>query len=289
MAYYIDNGNGTATMQAGSIDYVATIQHVLKIPGLSAWNTDKPLGVDVSTYQKLINWDAMKAAGVKFAIIRSSIGLNMDANFASNWNGAAKVGIIRGAYHALFPGLDIGGQIAIVKKALGDDKGELPPTLDVERVDGVAQSSISLRAQKWLGDIADWYDGTPILYSSVNYLNLCFGAAPAWVNDYHLWLAQYLYANPITGMAAEHPGPVTLPSWIQRERVLIHQTAGKGDAAGFGVQSKNLDFNRWQFDLAHLAQFANIENVPPPLTIEERVANLEDRVSSLETGQWREG
>ena len=58
------------------------------------------IGIDVSENNGTVNWQAVKDAGVTFAIVRSSYGQNgRDANFAANVAGAHDVGLEVGAYH----------------------------------------------------------------------------------------------------------------------------------------------------------------------------------------------
>ena len=47
-----------------------SVQSWLHLLPMSAWE-GIPLGVDVSSYQGLIDWGAMKAKGVRYAAIRS--------------------------------------------------------------------------------------------------------------------------------------------------------------------------------------------------------------------------
>ena len=61
-------------------------------------------GIDVSTFQGIINWSQVKADGVRFAMIRSSYGWEdpdrqTDARFRENVEGAKQAGIPVGAYH----------------------------------------------------------------------------------------------------------------------------------------------------------------------------------------------
>mgnify|MGYP002622574962 CR=1 FL=1 len=57
-------------------------------------------GVDVSYHNGEINWTALKAAGIEFAICRSSYGIsNADESFQRNVAGAHEAGLICGAYH----------------------------------------------------------------------------------------------------------------------------------------------------------------------------------------------
>ncbi len=57
-------------------------------------------GIDVSEWQEAINWRKVKNAGIKFAMIRSSLsGAKVDKTFEYNITEAAKVGIDVGVYH----------------------------------------------------------------------------------------------------------------------------------------------------------------------------------------------
>ncbi len=57
-------------------------------------------GVDVSVFNENVDWQALKAAGIEFAICRTGYGkTGFDENFQSNVDGAHKAGLICGAYH----------------------------------------------------------------------------------------------------------------------------------------------------------------------------------------------
>ena len=57
-------------------------------------------GVDVSVFNEEIDWAALKAAGIDFAICRTGYGKsNFDENFQRNVEEAHKAGLICGAYH----------------------------------------------------------------------------------------------------------------------------------------------------------------------------------------------
>jgi GH25 family lysozyme M1 (1,4-beta-N-acetylmuramidase) len=59
-------------------------------------------GIDVSRFQGVIDWAAVKAAGVDFAIIKaggSDAGLYTDSAFERNYEGAKAAGIPVGAYY----------------------------------------------------------------------------------------------------------------------------------------------------------------------------------------------
>lgn len=59
-------------------------------------------GIDVSRFQGVIDWAAVKAAGVDFAIIKaggSDAGLYTDSAFERNYEGAKAAGVSVGAYY----------------------------------------------------------------------------------------------------------------------------------------------------------------------------------------------
>ena len=59
------------------------------------------IGIDVSSYQKKIDWNKVLQSGVKFAILKIiRKDLNVDKQFENNWSGATKYGIpIQGVYN----------------------------------------------------------------------------------------------------------------------------------------------------------------------------------------------
>ncbi len=98
-------------------------------------------GIDVSRYQKNINWDDVKSMQVKniqigFVFIKATEGINnVDEQFRRNWLQAEEAGLAKGAYHFFIAGKSGKQQannfIEIVKLRPGD----LPPVLDVENAE----------------------------------------------------------------------------------------------------------------------------------------------------------
>ena len=64
-------------------------------------------GIDVSKWQGVINWNAVKASGIQFAILKaggSDKGFYKDPYFERNYAGARNAGIHVGAYYFVGPG-----------------------------------------------------------------------------------------------------------------------------------------------------------------------------------------
>lgn len=90
------------------------------------------LGVDVSNHQGDIDWRRVAGDDIQFAYIKATEGGDwVDERFASNWIGAAKAGIARGAYHFFTLCRSGAEQTANFLRTAPDD-GELPPALDLE-------------------------------------------------------------------------------------------------------------------------------------------------------------
>lgn len=57
-------------------------------------------GIDVSEHNGIVDWQAVKDAGIEFVMVRCSMGKSMqDDMFLQNVNGAKSVGLQVGAYH----------------------------------------------------------------------------------------------------------------------------------------------------------------------------------------------
>ena len=98
-------------------------------------------GVDVSENNGRVDWEAVAAAGQKFAIVRSSYGRYAeDEDFIRNVDGARAAGLMCGAYHysyALTP--EQARQEAQNCKQVIENSGvllELPVFFDMEDADG---------------------------------------------------------------------------------------------------------------------------------------------------------
>ena len=80
---------------------------------MSAGDEAPLAGIDVSHFQGEVDWGAVAAAGVRFAFIKATEGLDdVDPRFAQNWQGSRAAGLLRGAYHFLHPNLDARQQAA---------------------------------------------------------------------------------------------------------------------------------------------------------------------------------
>ncbi len=123
---------------------------------------DRVLGVDVSQYQRAVDWAQVAAKGFYFAFIRATDGAGVtDESFARNWQAAGEAGLLRTAYHYLRADPDGAAQAKYYLDALqkaGVGPCDLPPMLDFEA--GDADIAVA-----WLQVVRQRYGTRPIVAS----------------------------------------------------------------------------------------------------------------------------
>ena len=98
-------------------------------------------GIDVSAHQGNINWDAVKASGIEFAIIRISYGQNsVDSKAIRNIEECIRVGMPFGVYVYSYA-LNVNNamnEANLVIKTLAPYKNKIkfPVIIDMEDADG---------------------------------------------------------------------------------------------------------------------------------------------------------
>lgn len=151
-------------------------------------------GIDVSRYQKRINWSLvskMKDAGVQlqFAFIKATEGSDMlDEQFLRNWRRARQHGMLRGAYHFFRESSGGHEQALFFIKNVSLEPGDLAPVLDVETYNGNNVDVFLTEIEVWLKLVEDHYGVKPILYSNAAFYNQYLHDRFA---DYPLWVAHY--------------------------------------------------------------------------------------------------
>lgn len=75
-------------------------------------------GVDISNWQRNVNYAALKNNGIEFAIVKASEGTGyQDPLFSTHYNGAKNAGMIVAAYHYV-RGYDVDGQFNNIKSVV---------------------------------------------------------------------------------------------------------------------------------------------------------------------------
>ena len=152
-------------------------------------------GIDVSYYQEAIHWNRVRRAGVLFAFIRVSDGATfLDPRFDSNWAGAERAGIMRGAYQYFRPDESAIAQADVLIAALQRDRGELPPVIDVESEGGKSPAQIARAVTLWVERVRTRLGVEPIIYTGPDFWRTKVGNAD--LSSQPLWLAHYTTGCP---------------------------------------------------------------------------------------------
>lgn len=153
-------------------------------------------GIDISHYQKHIDWSDLREASlqdhpVRFVIIKATEGCAIfDQTFNDNYHKARQYGFVRGAYHFYIPGSDAGRQADFFMSQAHLQPGDLPPVLDVEKSGGLSPAELQEGVRTWLQQVGNHYGVKPIIYTNyafkMKYLNTPeFDAYPFWIAHYY--------------------------------------------------------------------------------------------------------
>jgi GH25 family lysozyme M1 (1,4-beta-N-acetylmuramidase) len=159
------------------------------------------MGIDVSKWQKTIQWDLVKNSGVEFAMLRSTYGSSsVDPMFEINYQGAKDNGIAVGVYHYSYATTlkKAAAEVEFLISELEGKQLEYPVCVDVE------DKSMSKLDKATLTDIALTYlDGLtaagyyPIIYSNKTWFTSKLDDTRLTTYDH--WLAQWGTSITYTG------------------------------------------------------------------------------------------
>ncbi len=160
-------------------------------------------GIDVSSYQRSIDWPRVRAAGISYAYIKATEGVTItDPLFVEHYGWACNVEIPCGAYHFLTDA-DPHEQARHFVEVLGTVRlsGDLPPMLDLER--GAPGLDVGARALVWLRCVEQMTGRRPLVYTGPGFAASAHLDRHPELADYELWIAHYT-------TAAE---PMRCPPW----------------------------------------------------------------------------
>ncbi len=165
-------------------------------------NGSAKLGIDVSKWNQEIDWEAVKDAGVEFAIIRcgyrgaSTGALVIDPRYKENIEGAISAGIPVGVYFftQALDEIEAVEEASMVIRLIEDYDVDYPVFLDSEsaggrgRADGLDSDERTRAHRAFLQTIeaAGYETG---VYASRNWLNDRIDMTR--LSDYRIWLAEY--------------------------------------------------------------------------------------------------
>lgn len=224
-------------------------------------------GIDVSRWQREIDWEKVAAAGYRFAVIRATIGnYYTDPRFYVNWDGAREAGLLVSAYHVLAPERPADSQMERFFDTLGPRAAHLPLVLDVELSREVSAEDITASVRACVDTIEEEDGRGPVIYTARWFWDRHVSESPDWA-DYDLWVAHYGVDSP------------SLPKgW---DEWMFWQHSDHGEVPGIDAST---DLN-W-FNGTHEELMACVET--EPIGDEMRLEGLKARVT-VETLNLRSG
>ncbi|MBF9254536.1 glycoside hydrolase family 25 protein [Pontibacter sp. 172403-2] len=191
-------------------------------------------GIDVSKYQKEIDWQKVRGNEISFAFLKATEGATLqDASFKGNWEQARRAGILCGAYHFYRPHLNPEVQarnfISLVKLQPGD----LPPVLDVEVKGRKSKEQLRQDLQVWLRQVEKAYGIKPIIYTNYTFYK---DYLAGHFDDYHLWIAHY----QVPELKLEKTDKLKLAFWQHTDGGVIDGIVGAVDCNVFYGSMRDL-------------------------------------------------
>lgn len=163
-------------------------------------------GIDVSYAQGRIDWPKVKAMEenglhISFAFIKATEGENFtDSYYQRNWREAAKTGIICGAYHFFRPEKSGKNQAAFFLKTVRLEKSDLPPVVDIEKLDGVSPEQMRTSLNEFFTTIRHRTHTKPIIYSGLSFYQ---DYLKGYYDNYPVWIAHYDKPDQAVNQAAD--------------------------------------------------------------------------------------
>lgn len=198
-------------ISVGVIVYLVFLYNTFVKPYSNRWNAvyrtfiypkGTIRGIDVSRYQKEIDWETLKnakldGAPVSFVFIKATEGSDIiDKYYNYNFYNARRNRIIRGAYHYFTTKSSAIEQAKFFCRTVQLEKGDLPPVLDIETIGNYNKERLQSETQIWLDYVERYFGVKPIIYSSHKFItdyldsNL-FKTYPCWIAHYYVDSLKY--------------------------------------------------------------------------------------------------
>ena len=155
-------------------------------------------GIDVSSYQGLIDWEKVKqmhqdSVRINFAYIKATEGILLtDPYFLRNSRACGRVGMISGAYHFFRPKANGKLQAKFFLAVAKIERGNLPPVVDVEDLDGVTPEKMRKELDDFLKEVTLKTKTKPVIYSGLKFY---YDNLAGYYNNYALWLSNFDHSD----------------------------------------------------------------------------------------------
>lgn len=223
-------------------------------PGGPVTVPTRPRGIDVSSNNGAIDWPAVAASGVQFAICKATGGTwYRNPRFVSDWLAMQAAGLVRGAYHYAFessgqafpgdgPEAEADYFLAEVARGGGLQTGDLL-ALDIEEGSG----NLGGWALAFVRRVESRVGFKPLVYTSAGFATSHGFAGQPALGEAGLWLAAWSTTQP------DPPDPWDLAA--------IWQHSNDGRVPGI---SGPVDLNQFNGDISRLPLYGKPASAPAP-------------------------
>lgn len=160
-------------------------------------------GIDVSSYQKDIDWEKVCAdKRIKFVYIKATEGSTYTSpHFEFNIKNARKHGLKVGSYHFLRTTSSLKSQFENFKKSARRDEQDLAPLIDFENKGSWTRKQIIDSLEAFAGMIREHYHCEPMIYTMTSFYNSYLSP---YFNKYPLFIARYSTSAPQLSNGAQY-------------------------------------------------------------------------------------
>lgn len=168
-------------------------------------------GIDVSHWNAVTDWSAVKADGTRFVIAKATEGKDyVDPQYATYKAAAEAQGIVFGAYHFARPAKWAGNAVAqadwfVANAQLTDNN--LVPVLDLEVAGGLGSKKLKRWVWDYVNEIEAQTGVKPMIYVSPSFWKTHMANATSFAkNGVRLWIAHWTTAAKPTVPASNWAG-----------------------------------------------------------------------------------
>lgn len=152
-------------------------------------------GIDVSSYQKDIDWSATSHdSKIKFVYVKATEGATLTSrHYRINIENARRHGVRVGSYHFLRTTSTIKDQFDNFTRAVKKSEQDLVPLLDVETKRGWTPQQLRDSVKAFADLLEDYYGCRPMIYTSSSFFNNYLASE---FSGYPLFIARYATSEP---------------------------------------------------------------------------------------------
>jgi lysozyme len=151
-------------------------------------------GIDISHYQKIIDWELVakmrdRGQRISFAIAKATEGTRkIDKHFARNWKAMKEHQLHRGAYLYFHPARNGKTQAEHYLAQVALERGDFKPIIDIEETNGLSKEKVRQQLKECADILEKKFKCKPILYSNVDFYDHILGSD---FDEYPFWGAHY--------------------------------------------------------------------------------------------------